>query len=158
MKTLTAMLIVTLSFFIVGGASGHKTKTVSPTWATMDQRASAEIKAGGVYSRGHGAASPKLKAIVTRMIYMRMGHGYHGKKMWCYANRESGLNPGALSPTNDHNVFQFNWSAHHNSLDFNKLDEPRVGYAIIAADRMFKGAGYSPWAGGSHSCPQGNEP
>ena len=150
---LIAVLCVFVGFGISNGFAQGKTRA-NPTWATLDQRATKEIKHGGIYSRRWGAASPKLKAIVTQMILMKFGHGYIGQKALCYAQRESGLNPLALSSTNDHHVFQLNWSAHHNTFDYARLDEPDVGYGIIAGWRLSKGGrDFSAWAGGSHSCP-----
>lgn len=151
------IIIAIASLAIFVGSSAQASKEAS--WATLAQRADNEVRNGGVYSRRWGAASPKLKALVTTMIYKKFGHGYNGKRMWCYANRESGLNPWALSRTGDHHVFQFNHYAHHRTLDFNRLDKPDVAYGIIAAYRMSKGGtSVSPWAGGAYSCPRGNEP
>lgn len=122
------------------------------TFATLNQWANTEIKNGGIYGRGWGQASPKLKFIVTQMIFIKFGDNWVGRKMLCYAHRESGLNPMALSRTNDHHVFQLNYSAHNGSFDFTRLDKPDVGYGITSAWRLYRGAGFTPWAGGSHSC------
>jgi hypothetical protein len=155
----TLLLFITLGVMLLSLSAQAATTSRTPSWATLAQQAQREIKNGGVYSRRWGAASPKMKSIITSMIYSKFGHGYIGKRMWCYANRESGLNPIALSSTGDHSTFQFNYYAHHNSLDFGRLDKPDVAYSIEAAYRMSGGGTKtSPWSGGSYSCPRGNEP
>lgn len=152
--------MLTLAAVIFSGGFGtniaqaeknHK-KIVNPTWATLQQWANKEIQNGGARSREWGDASPKLKYISKLMIYRAFGSGYTGEKMLCYANRESGMNPWALSETGDHNLFQINYVAHHSYIDFNRLDKPDVGYGILAAKKLYNVAGYSPWSGGKYSC------
>jgi hypothetical protein len=125
-------------------------KSASPTWATLNQWGNREIKRGGIYGRGWGQASPKLKYLAERMIVMKFGKD---SPALCYARRESGLNPAALSRTNDHHLFQLNYAAHHNAIDFNKLDTFALGYGIVKAWQMSShGTDFGPWQGGSYSC------
>lgn len=150
-----ALVIASFMATNSGAASSKKQKT----WATLAQDAQREVARGGIYGRSWGAVSPRLKQIATEMIYFKFGRGYAGKKAWCYAYRESGLNPMALSRTNDHHLFQLNYAAHHHSIDFSRLDKPDVAYGVEAAYRMSHGgSNWSPWNGGSYSCPRGNEP
>lgn len=146
MRVCAATLTVIICCLIMAGVANGKTHSNKVTWATWEQRAQKEIKAGGVYSHRHGAASPKLKYIIQQMIYMKFGHGYNGYHMMRCAARESGFNPFAISRTNDHGTLQINYAAHHRTFDFNKIDHS-PGYGIIAAVRLFGGSGFGPWYG-----------
>lgn len=151
MKKLALILIVVLATVVVATAQGGNKKPASPSWATLQQWADAEVKSGGIYGRDWGEASPKLKWISKQMILMKFGA--NGWRALCFAQRESGLNPAALSRTNDHHLFQLNWSAHHNTFDYERLDRYDVGYGIQAAFSLSRGGrDFSPWAGGTYSC------
>lgn len=156
MLKLPLTLVVALAVGSGFGASTAQAHKQHVSWATLEQRANTLIALGAVHSTRHGDASPVLKYIETQMIYMKFGKD--APRAWCYANRESGLNPGAISSTDDHSLFQINRSAHSQQFDFARLDRPEVGYGITAAWRLYRGAGWQPWAGGSYPCPQGNEP
>lgn len=142
----SAAILVAIVLLAIAATANGKTSVNSVSWATWEQRAQKEIKAGGIYSTRHASASPKLKYIVIQMIYMRFGHGYVGYHMYRCALRESGFNPGAISRTNDHGTFQINYAAHHDSFDFWKIDHS-PGYGINAAWRLYQGAGFGPWYG-----------
>ena len=117
-----------------------------------------EYAHGGVLSSRWGAATPRMKSLSRQLIAARFAPAgaYAVQMALCYANRESGMNPGAVSSGGDHGLGQINWSAHHNTYDFSRMHDPVYNVGVMWA-MSAHGTRWGPWAGGSHSCPHGVE-
>lgn len=104
---------------------------------------------GSAYADNYGGNSRREQAEVTKIIQARFGHGWLGRTMLCIARRESGLNPRAANWRDanggSHGLFQIN-GVHRGKLDWGRIYDPH--YNTLAAWRLYKGAGLSPWGGG----------
>lgn len=69
----------------------------------------------------------------------------------CVVGRESGFNPGARSTTGDHGLPQINYSAHRDTVDWQRIYDP-----VYALDVMWTisrgGTSWTPWQGGRYPC------
>lgn len=112
-----------------------------------------EAKTGGILGRGWGQATPRMKLLARKVIVDRFAPAgqYAVNKALCYATRESGLNPGAVSRTGDHGLGQINYYAHHRTYDFARIYDPVYNAGVMWA-MSAGGTRWGPWAGGTHSC------
>lgn len=92
------------------------------------------------YSTCWGCASPQVKEAVRQYLMQTVGY-----PLVACAYRESGYNPSAISRTNDHGVFQFNYAAHHGWIDFARLDRGDVYYNVMLAKKLYHDSGLAPW-------------
>lgn len=150
-KTRTiAFLVVTLLALV--------TAPLSSSAPSLTSQARFEYAHGGVLSSRWGAATPRMKSLSRQLIVARFASAgsYAVQKALCYAQRESGMNPGAISSGGDHGLGQINWSAHHSTYDFGRIHDPVYNVGVMWA-MSARGTQWGPWAGGSYSCPRGIE-
>lgn len=96
-------------------------------------------------------ASLKKKTWACKNVLARNLHkaGFRGENLreaWAIAMRESGGRPDAVSATNDHGVFQFNYAAWHKSDWWDTSRLHNRTYNITIAYRLSRGGKtWYPW-------------
>lgn len=154
MKKLRAVLVLVTVALSVGLAS-TAAAGVTPDLA---KQARWEYAHGGVLSSRWGAATPRMKSLSRQLIAARFAPAgaYAVQMALCYAGRESGMNPGAISSGGDHGLGQINYSAHHRTYDFTRMLDPVYNVGVMWA-MSAHGTRWGPWRGGTYSCPHGRE-
>lgn len=77
--------------------------------------------------------------------------GPQAPRAYCIVKRESGWNPRAVSRTNDHGLFQINGIHSYTMRDsWARRYDPVTN--VLMAWRLYRAAGWSPWAGGAYRC------
>jgi len=127
LKSLFTILTAALAFLGGGTNAEAKNQPVDLSHATG-------------YATCWGCASPQVREAVRQYLLKTVGY-----PLINCAYRESGYNPSAISRTNDHGVFQFNYSAHHGWIDFARLDRGDVYYNVYLAKKMYADSGLAPW-------------
>lgn len=110
---------------------------------------------------GHDCATPYMRNIVRELITRYFPAGENRDWALCVAGRESGMNPAAVSSTDDHGVGQLNRPS-HSWVDYNRIAFWHKGrwasdpvYSTQVFVRLSRhGANRSPWAGGAYHCPR----
>ena len=95
----------------------------------------------GYASCGH-CASPQVKAAVRAYVYANAANPSCAVRI---IERESGFNPSAISPWGDYGLFQFNYVAHKNWINFSRVTHDVV-YAVQLYNRLSRGGtNFAPW-------------
>lgn len=110
--------------------------------------------------QGSGCATLYMRSIVKELIARYIPAGNNRDWALCVAGRESGYNPAAISPTNDHGVGQLNKPS-HTWVNYNRIAfwyKGRWASDPVYSTKVFvrlsrQGANRSPWAGGAYHCP-----
>lgn len=120
---------------------------------SLTQQARQLAAHGGIRSSRYGDATPRLKALTAELIRRRFraaGWGAVARAL-CIARRESGLNPGAVSSTQDYGVSQIHVAAHPEYSAYRLTRDPV--YSVNAFWRLSNhGRDWSPWNGGRYAC------
>jgi hypothetical protein len=69
----------------------------------------------------------------------------------CFSRRESGWSPGAISPSDDHGVFQVHRASYH-PFDFWRVDHDPVYSVWVGWVVSSHGRDWGPWANGTRPC------
>lgn len=77
--------------------------------------------------------------------------GPNATRAFCIVARESNWDPKAVSRTNDHGLFQLN-AIHARAFGSDWAHRYDPVENVRMAFRLYKAAGFSPWAGGRYSC------
>jgi len=91
---------------------------------------------GGVLSTAHGAATPRMRELVRRLVIARFAPTGSGavRTALCIVAGESGFNPGAISRTGDYGTFQINKLTWYRTYDWPRILDPvynvNVGWAM----------------------------
>ena len=91
---------------------------------------------GGVLGTCHGCATPRMQALVRRLVVARFTPAGPDRvaTALCVVRGESGFNPGAISRTGDFGVFQINKKTWYDTYDWPRILDPvynvNVGWAM----------------------------
>ncbi len=111
-----------------------------------------EAKNGGIKSKRHGDATPKMKWLVRQLLIYRFASAgrYALKVVLCIVGRESGFNPGAVSDSDDHGVGQFNRPWHpqyiYDPWPTARIYDPVYNIELIWTASSH-GISWQPWTG-----------
>jgi membrane-bound lytic murein transglycosylase MltF len=94
----------------------------------------------------HGSTVAQAKKEIRRLW------GPQAPRAFCIVGRESSWNPRAVSRTNDHGLFQLNaiHARTYGRVWWARRYDPVAN--VRMAWRLYRGAGWSPWAGGAYRC------
>ena len=143
------VLAVAAMVFGAAGVTSQMTAAARGPRRSLAAEARFTASHGGVYSHGYGAATARMKQLTASLIVQRFGAS--SSRALCFARRESGLNPVAVSATDDHGAFQVNRPTHP-QFDYWRMDhDPAYGVwaGWVVSSR---GRDWSPWNGGSYAC------
>jgi hypothetical protein len=135
---------------VVSGTSAATGGVVKrPHPLSLAVQARLEVRRGGIYGTCYGCASSRLKSLTAALIRQRFG--VYAARALCFARRESGLNPGAISSTDDHGAFQINRPTHGQFSYWLMDHDPAYGVQAgwVVSDH---GTNWGPWAGGRYTC------
>ena len=117
---------------------------------TLEHAAERAVTTGGVTGRCHGCATPYMRRL-SRELVARAFEGDARRWALCVVGRESGFNPGAVSPTHDYGLAQIHVAAHPWVNGDRLLVDPV--YAVETMRHLSRaGTNRDPWRGGSRRC------
>lgn len=141
-----ACLVVTVAAGYAAGRGEAVTQVKAPN---LEATARYVANHGGITGSCYGCATPRMRGLVAQLIIKRFG-SYAGRAL-CFARRESGLNPGAISASDDHGAFQVHRASYH-PFDYWRLDHDPVYSVAIGWVVSDHGTNWGPWAGGRYAC------
>lgn len=105
------------------------------------------------YNHAYGGGSARLKQVTAqliRQVFRPAGPSAVARAL-CFARRESGLNPVAISTSDDHGAFQVNRPTHPQFnywlMDHDPAYGVEAGWSVSS-----RGRDWGPWAGGAYPC------
>ena len=118
--------------------------------STLEHQAELVVTTGGVICRRHGCATPYMRRLVRELIERAFPVSARSWAL-CVSRRESGYNPGAISPTSDYGVAQIHLASHPWVNGQRLLVDPVYAVAVFV-HLSRHGTERSPWYGGSYRC------
>lgn len=143
-------LACALAMCSIGVGRGEAVTSVkNPPAQTLEAQAAYTAAHGGVTGTCYGCATGQMKTLVARLIAKRFGGA--ASRALCFARRESGLNPAAISRSDDHGAFQINRPTHP-QFNYGRMQrDPAYGVwaGWVVSDH---GTDWGPWSGGAYAC------
>ena len=115
--------------YVPGKHNAHSGLRVTRARVSLAARARYLAVHGGITGHCYACATSRMKALVRALIRetFRPAGWAAVTHALCYSRRESGWNPGAVSPTHDHSSFQVN-APSHPQFDYWRMDhDPAYG-------------------------------
>jgi hypothetical protein len=120
---------------------------------TLDAQARYVAGHGGIRSHRYGDATPAMKQLVRALIRQRFRPAGWGAvtRALCFSRRESGWNPAADSPSDDHGAFQVHRASYH-PFDWPRISRDPAYSVWVGWVVSSYGRDWGPWANGSRPC------
>jgi hypothetical protein len=156
MRVLSAAVCALAIGVVLAGPGASKTMT-HQAQGSLAARALYVANHGGIRSHRYGDATQQMKSLVRQLIRQtfRPAGAAAVTHALCYSRRESGWNPGAISPTHDHSSFQVNEPSNepsHPQFDYARMDRDPA-YGVWAGWVVSShGRDWGPWSGGVYAC------